>query len=108
MALFGLFLTILVFSLYFALGKRRGELRKVGSKSRKILDLYSDGFLDKNMQVFLSCGLVFYSLWSFERAGEHAASVSSLSTILVLGVPVVMLICLRYSFEMHSLFYRIS
>lgn len=96
-----LFLTILVFSLYFALGKRRGELRKSGSKSRKILESYSSDFLDKNMHVFLACGIVFYSLWSFERAGEYASSVSSLSASLVLGVPIVMLICLRYSFDIE-------
>ena len=42
-----LYLTILSISLYMALGKRRGELNKNDTTSRKVLKYYTDQFLDK-------------------------------------------------------------
>lgn len=62
-------LTILALSVFFALGKRRGELLRHGSGMRKSLESYSPGFLDKNLYMYLGVGLVFYSLWTFERGG---------------------------------------
>lgn len=86
-----LFLTVLSFALYFALGKRRGELQKVGASSRPALAGYNQAFLDKMMYVFLACGLVYYSLWTISRTG------ASSSIMLLLGVPVAMIACMRYS-----------
>lgn len=91
-----LFLTVLAFALYFALGKRRGELKKVGSSSRLSLAGYNQAFLDKMMYVFLACGLMYYSLWTIARAGDSS------SVMLLLGVPLAMIVCMRYSLIVES------
>lgn len=91
-----LFLTVLAFALYFALGKRRGELKKVGSNSRPSLAGYNQAFLDKMMYVFLACGLMYYSLWTIARAGDSS------SVMLILGVPLAMIVCMRYSLIVES------
>lgn len=93
-----LFLTVVALSFYLALGKRRGELREVGAQSRASLERYTYSFLDNNMQMFLACGLVFYSLWAMAQSGAHAsAAVFFFASILL-----VMLICMRYSFLIES------
>ena len=58
-----LYLTVISFSYYLGLGKRRNELDKNGKNSRKVLEFYNKNFLDKMMYVFLSSTIVFYSLW---------------------------------------------
>lgn len=58
-------LTIMMFSLYMGLGKRRNELRKInGNETRKVLLHYTDSFLSGNMLMCKTLGLVFYSFWS--------------------------------------------
>lgn len=100
-----LFLTVLSLAFYFALGKRRGELKEHGSSARMSLkgkNGYTASFLDNNMYVFLACGFVFYSLWTFERIGSFSA-VFDLNTVLfVLAIPFAMLICMRYSLDIES------
>lgn len=60
-----LFLTVLSISFYMALGKRKNELIKLkDGKSRKVLQFYTKDFLEKNMYMFLTLSIVFYSLWS--------------------------------------------
>lgn len=100
-----LFLTVLSLAFYFALGKRRGELERHGSDARKSLQGargYNVSFLDKNMYVFLACGFVFYSLWTFERIGSFSASFNFSTLLFVLGIPLAMLICMRYSLDVES------
>ena len=58
-----LYLTVLCFSLYLGLGKRRGELTRNKDKSRPVLKYYTKDYLDKLMNLFLTLTLVFYSLW---------------------------------------------
>ena len=55
-------LTVLSFSLYLVIGKRKGELEK-NKVSRPVLKYYTVDFLDKFMYSFLTLTLVFYSLW---------------------------------------------
>lgn len=55
-------LTVLSFSLYLVIGKRKGELEK-NKISRPVLKFYTVDFLDKFMYSFLTLTLVFYSLW---------------------------------------------
>lgn len=88
-----LFLTVLSLAFYFALGKRRGELMNIGVCSRKSLKGYTESFLEKNMSVFLGCGLVFYSLWCVDKAQEAA----QFGVAYVISVPIAMLVCMRYS-----------
>lgn len=82
-----LYLTVLAFSFYLALGKRRGELAQNGAKSRKVLQYYSTAFLTDNMNIFLALTLAFYSLWSTQSGVRWT----------VTTVPVGFLITMRYS-----------
>ena len=58
-----LFLTVLSICMFAGFGKRRNEMIKNKSQSRKVLQEYMKNFLDKSMYLFLSLALVFYSLW---------------------------------------------
>lgn len=93
-----LYLTILSFAYYMGLGKRRGELQVNGTTSRKVLKYYTMDFLNKNMQMFMTLTLVFYSLWTIdentvERVGNN---------FMVWSVPIVILICLKYSMNIEK------
>lgn len=60
-----LFLTTLSIAFYMALGKRKNELVKLDNNStRQVLKYYTKEFLEKNMYMFLTLSIVFYSLWS--------------------------------------------
>ncbi len=98
-----LFLTVLAFSLYFALGKRMGELKKHGSKNRRSLSSYSIDFLQNNMNIFLVCGLVFYSLWTIDQCSTVNFGSNTHDTLLIISVPIAMLALLKYSLSMYSL-----
>ncbi len=92
-----LYLTVTVISFYLALGKRRGELRR-GCETRNVLRFYTPGFLDKNMSMFLAMANVFYALWSADTKNIKASH----PQFLVWTVPAVMLLSLRYSFDVES------
>lgn len=80
-----LYLTAGAMSCWLAFGKRRGELRRYGSfGTRPVLEAYSDPFLSKATQSCLTAGLVFYAVWSIEAG-------------MLLTVPVIFLIAMRYS-----------
>lgn len=80
-----LILTVLMFSLYMGLGKRRNEKRKIKNDTREVLKYYTDAFLDKNMYMCLTLGIVFYSIWSL--ALEN----------MIYTVCFVVIICMRYN-----------
>lgn len=82
-----LYLTILAGSFYMGLGKRRNEINAQGtSQTRKVLKRYNTRFLDRNMYMFLSLTIGFYSLWAVEQGSWIAWS-----------VPLVMVTAMRYS-----------
>lgn len=82
-----LYLTVLSASFYMGLGKRRNELQSEGNKeTRKVLQFYNRRFLDRNMYMFLSLAIAFYSLWSMNQKNG-----------IIWTVPIVMLIAMRYS-----------
>lgn len=82
-----LYLTILAGSFYMGLGKRRNEINVQGtSQTRKVLKKYNTRFLDRNMYMFLSLTIGFYSLWAVEQGSWMAWS-----------VPLVMVTAMRYS-----------
>lgn len=97
-----LYLTVFSFSVYLAFGKRRGELLNVGTSGRVSLEKYNMSFLDSSMNIFLTCGFVFISLWAFEKAQLTSSSVSLESLVLVLGVPLTMLVFLRYNYILEK------
>lgn len=91
-----LYLTVISAAFYFSLGKRRNEVAKFGSNStRKVLKYYSKNFLDKNMYVFLALINTFYALWTMDVGNEHPVP-------LVWTVPIVMLICMKYSLSIET------
>ncbi len=92
-----LYLTIITLSFYLALGKRRNEISKEGKKARKVLKYYTQEFLDKNMYMFLSMAIVFYSLWA-----TSTEMVIKSHNRLIITIPIIMLLCMRYSMNIED------
>ncbi|MBQ7089191.1 MAG: decaprenyl-phosphate phosphoribosyltransferase [Clostridia bacterium] len=94
-----LYFTVIAISFYLALGKRRNELKQVGSgDTRRVLTAYSIPFLDKSMGMFLTLTNVFYALWSVD---ENTVSFYD-NRYLILTVPLVFLITLKYSLTIEK------
>ncbi len=81
-----LLLTIMSISTFFALGKRRNELRKASNESRSVLKHYNQAFLDKFMYLSLGMTIVFYSLWAVEHVDVP----------FEITVPIVFIALMRY------------
>ena len=80
-----LFLTVLSVSFYMALGKRKKELVKLKSnKTRSVLKYYTENFLEKNMYMFLTLAIVFYSLWTTLVVNSDLFKYSIIFVILIL------------------------
>jgi 4-hydroxybenzoate polyprenyltransferase len=97
-----LYLTVISVAFYLGLGKRRNELKKTGDDSssvRGVLKYYNESFLGKNMYVCLTLTIVFYSLWTVESPSIHYLAFGGL---LIWTVPLVLLICMRYSLCVES------
>ena len=93
-----LYLTVIAVAFYFALGKRRNELRQLGSgETRAVLKAYPVNFLDKNMGMCLTLANVFYALWSMDEN-----TVSAYGNNLVFSVPIVLLITMKYSLNIEG------
>lgn len=92
-----LYLTILSFSFYMGLGKRRNEFKKSGAKSRKVLEYYNESFLNHNMYMFATLGIVFYSLWCIDISAATSALINIIWT-----VPFVIAICMKYSLDVEG------
>lgn len=96
-----LYLTVIAVSFYLGLGKRRNELAvrpQNGAETRKVLKSYSFSFLDKGMYMCLTLAIGFYSLWSVDA--ETIARIGTEN--LVWTVPLVILICLKYSLTVEG------
>lgn len=94
-----LWLTVIAISFYFSLGKRRNEMQKIGrGETRAVLAFYTPGFLDKAMYMCLGLANTFYALWCVDvGTAEVYGGVN-----LVLTVPIVLLITLRYSMDVEG------
>lgn len=92
-----LYLTILSFSFFMGLGKRRNEFKKTGDKSRKVLKYYNESFLNHNMYMFVTLGIVFYSLWCIDINTVTSSFISIIWT-----VPLVIAICMKYSLDIEG------
>jgi 4-hydroxybenzoate polyprenyltransferase len=90
-----MYLTILSMSLYLGFGKRRNELlhAREGEETRAVLKYYNYAFLDKSMYAFFVLTLTFYCLW----ASEFSARWPVIKEHVLLTVPVVIILCLRYN-----------
>ena len=92
-----LYLTVMAFSFYMGLGKRRGELGGSGGTTRKVLKFYNRSFLDKNMYMTLGLGIVFYSLWCVD-----SGTVAMYSDKIIFTIPLVVIICMKYSLTLEG------
>lgn len=96
-----LYLTVIAISFYLGLGKRRNELKRHSSEeneTRKVLKFYNQGFLDKNMYMCLALTIAFYSLWAIDSLTVERIG----SSYLVWTVPIVILICMKYSLNVEG------
>jgi len=89
-----LYMTVLAGAFYVSLGKRRNEIIIAGTKSRKVNELYSLAFLDKNMYVCLTLTLVFYALWATDPARA--------STLMYATIPFVIILFMTYSLKIEA------
>lgn len=93
-----LYLTVVSMAFYLGMGKRRNELCRQGQQARPVLRRYSREFLDRMGYLFLTLTIVFYSLWTVDPvtlSRPHGAR-------LIWTVPLVMLICMRYSLDIEG------
>ncbi|MBE5907682.1 MAG: decaprenyl-phosphate phosphoribosyltransferase [Lachnospiraceae bacterium] len=92
-----LFLTVISISFYLGFGKRRNEWRMQqkmhSSDTRKVLEAYTESFLNRSMGMFLCMSIVFYALWAVNHDSQ----------VLLWSVPLVMLGALRYSMDVEGM-----
>ncbi len=94
-----LYLTVIALSFYFALGKRRNELKQLGDgETRKVLKAYPISFLDKSMGMCMTLANVFYALWSMD---EKTIAFYN-NDYLIFTVPIVLLITMKYSLDVEG------
>lgn len=89
-----LYLTVLSASLFMGYGKRRNEITKEKSETRKVNKNYNYNFLDKNAYLCMTLTLVFYSVWAYFATRE----IQVLNKILIMfSVILVYFIMMKYS-----------
>ena len=95
-----LYLTVIAIAFYLGLGKRRGEILRYapGNDTRPVLKFYNQGFLDKNMLMCVTLGIVFYSLWTVDAVTIARVGGEQ----LVWTVPLVIIIFFRYSMSIEG------
>jgi len=94
-----LYLTVISLAFYFALGKRRNELKQIGGgQTRQVLKVYPVSFLDKNMGMCLTLANVFYALWSMDEKTMLFYN----NKYLIFTVPIVLLITMKYSLDIEG------
>ena len=88
-----LYLTVIAFSFFMAFGKRRNEIKTVGSnKTRNVLSAYNASFLDKSMYMCLTMANTFYALWAMSHSNN----------LIFITVPVVLIITLKYCLDVEN------
>jgi 4-hydroxybenzoate polyprenyltransferase len=93
-----LILTVVAGSYYLGMGKRRNELLRENGSTRDVLKAYSKDFLDKNMYLCQGIAIVFYSLWTIDPSTIERFK----TTALIVTVPVVLVIFMRYNLRLES------
>jgi 4-hydroxybenzoate polyprenyltransferase len=96
-----LFITVLMVSLFFALGKRRTELIQLdqdAASHRKALNQYSVSFIDSLMNICISSSVVMYALYTL---ASH--TIERFHTrLLFLTTPIVIFGLFRYLYNLQS------
>lgn len=86
-----LLLTIMSFSLYLGLGKRKKEL-VYSDKVRNVLRKYNDKFLNDFGNISLTLFIMFYSLWAFEQNNYW----------IVFSIPILLVIIMQYGYSLEQ------
>lgn len=84
-----LYLVTLSGAFFCGFGKRRNELIHNSDKSREVLGIYSEKFLESNMYVCMALMIIFFAFWCLEKEYE-------------LLIPFVMILCFRYSYDVEN------
>ena len=93
-----LYLMIIFGSYYLSFGKRRGEIVKNDTKSRKVLTKYSKSFLEKNMYVAYTLTIVSYTLWCVDP--EVITRIGN--DYMFLTIPILITILQLYSLDIEK------
>lgn len=96
-----LYLTIISFSFYLSLGKRRNEMAKIEvnqKNTREVLKYYTKDFLDKNMYMCLALTITFYSLWCVDTITIEKFNID----YLIWTIPILIIICMKYSLNIEG------
>jgi len=93
-----LFLCVFSAAMFFAIGKRRTELSRLGvtSETRPVLKKYNKKFLDMHYYMFSSMCIVFYSLWTILCVGEEFTGRFTLT------IPLMIFVVIRYNYILES------
>lgn len=93
-----LYLMIIFGSFFLGFGKRRNEIIKNGDKSRSVLKMYNQEFLDKNMYVSLGLAIASYTLWCVDPT-----TIARIGNDYVFWtIPLLMIILLLYSLDIEG------
>ena len=91
-----LYLTVIAVSFFMAFGKRRNEIKQLGSnETREVLKGYSMSFLNNSMYMCLAMANTFYALWAIGGNNTHG-------NIMIITVPVFLLITLKYCLNIEK------
>ena len=93
-----LYLMIIFGAFFLGFGKRRNEIIKNGTKSRKSLDFYNQSFLDKNMYVMLGLAVMSYTLWCVVKDTINRIG----NDYLFWTIPLVIIILQLYSLNIEG------
>lgn len=94
-----LYLTVIAVSFFFALGKRKNELKQLGTgETRQVLKSYPPKFLDMSMTMCLTLANVFYALWAMDEKTMAFYN----NQFLIFTVPIVLLITMKYSLDIEG------
>ena len=93
-----LYLMIIFGAFFLGFGKRRNEIIKNGTQSRKSLDFYNKSFLDKNMYVMLGLAVVSYTMWCVDKDTINRIG----NDYLFWTIPLVIIILQLYSLNIEG------
>ncbi|MEG2511378.1 MAG: UbiA prenyltransferase family protein [Bacilli bacterium] len=86
-----LYLTVMSFSLYIALNKRKGEYIS-SHHTRKVLSSYNESFLNDFMNICIASTIVFYSLWACNIKGGY----------FIITIPLLIAIIMKFSLASNN------
>jgi 4-hydroxybenzoate polyprenyltransferase len=90
-----MYLTVIMFSFFLGLGKRRNEIKQCSeNETRDVLKYYNYTFLDKFMYICLGLAVVFYSLWCVDPQTANDR--------LIWTIPFVIALAMKYSLDIEK------